>query len=489
MLFTLTSVFLKGEYNQWNSLNYKTISSPDQQLVLEKLDTLLLGIQEGNRPSSLLSTAETHINTPPPRGEKEDKVWCEMLKEMQTYGISQEEASQNRAMILNWAEKAAAAGIVGEQLPDVKSMIETSKNQTEEYEVLSAVYGPMIVTDAVRQIFHSHLQHKISKIGFTVTNETFGNDPWPGNVKAFSMVWRKAIHLDYGTVYTVPQRIFAEERQTVSIDLNTPNQYHDSVDGKPGSIYIISASWHNENVTEKVAKFVSANRRPSIVGSVYEFQSDPRFGTVKTLSVTWAYSNAPAALSYCEVKTVRENETLEIPPFLDIICANWGGLDITTVLRAKIGPHQTLQLDTNNMPAIASPDPWLGERKTIAILYQYGSDPLQLLVCHEGQGLVTIRPDGPTNRRHIFLSKNEPLPNTTILAVIWGLQPVAEEPVLEAISKNSKFPCTNEFFNRDGWGGQRKTCQVFLQNNSTGETTCVVRREGTTLALPGGALP
>jgi hypothetical protein len=411
-----------------------------------------------------------------------------MLKEMQAYGISQEEASQNRAMILKWAAKAAAAGVLGERVPNFDSLVETSKSQTEDYEVLSAVYGPMIVTDTVRQIFHSHLLHKIPIIGFTVTNETFGHDPWLGNVKAFSMVWRKAIHLDYGIVYTVPQRIFAEEGQMVSIDINAANKYHDSVAGKPGSIYIVSASWHNQNVTEKVTKIVSTNQRPSIVSSVYEFNSDPRFGTSKILSITWAYSNAPAALSHCEVKTVHENESLEIPPFLDVICANWGGLDITTVLRAKIGPHQTLQLDTNNVPAIASPDPWFGERKTIAVLYQYGSDPLQLLVAREGQGLATIQPNGPTNRKHIFLSKNEPLPNTTVLAVVWGLQPVAEEPVLEAISKNSEFPCTNEFFDRDGWGGQKKTCQVFLQNNVTGETACVVGREGTTLVLSGDVM-
>lgn len=450
---------------------------------MDKLDDILISIQEGRKPSSLMSTVDTVMMTPP---SDEDDIWQELVREMHTYGISETEANENRPMILKWAAKAAAAGILEEQRPsNLSHMVTGLKRQSDDFEILSAVYGPLNVADTVRHIFRAHLRGKVQNISFTATNETFGGDPWFNNVKAFSMVWRKAIYLDYGTLYTAPQKIIAEEGETISIDLNAPLPYHESFDDNPGSPHILIASWHNQDVTEQVARLVRTNRQASIVASVHEFGCDPCYGHVKNLSVTWAYSDTPAALSYCDMKTVHENESLEIPSFLDIICANWGGLDITSELQAKIGPHQTLQLDTNSVRHIASPDPWPdNHHKTISVLYQYGSDPMQLLVVGEGTGLVTINPQSPFRRNHFFSSKNGPSAKIEVLAVVWGLQPVSEVSFIQVTLQNKQIPCNNAFFARDGWGGTKKTCQVFLQNNLTGDITCIVGREGTTLTLP-----
>jgi hypothetical protein len=82
--------------------------------VLDKLDDILISIQEGRRPSSLISIPETDGMTLHP---DEDGMWEELVREMHTYGISEREASQHRGMILKWAAKAAAAGILEEQRP------------------------------------------------------------------------------------------------------------------------------------------------------------------------------------------------------------------------------------------------------------------------------------------------------------------------------------------------------------------------------------
>jgi hypothetical protein len=175
---------------------------------------------------------------------------------------------------------------------------------------------------------------------------------------------------------------------------------------------------------------------------------------------------------------------LEIPPFLDIICANWGGLDITSFLRAQIGLHQTLQLDTDVLSRLGLPDPWPEHRKTIAVLYQYGNDPMQLRVIAEGRERLHIHPNGQVYRNHFLSSRNGPAANITVLAAIWGLQPVSEVPFIQAAVRDKRIPCNNTFFGRDGWGGFHKTCQTFLQNSHTGEVICVAGREGSTLALP-----
>ncbi|KAJ5624349.1 hypothetical protein N7510_000658 [Penicillium lagena] len=442
---------------------------PDQERVLDKLDDILISIQEGRRPSSLMSTVDTVMMTPP---SDEDDMWQELVREMHTYGISEAEANENRPMILKWAAKAAAAGILEEQRPsNLSHMVTGLQRRSDDFEVLSAVYGPLNVADTVRHIFRAHLRVKVPKISFTATNETFGGDPWLNNVKAFSMVWRKAIYLDYGTLYTAPQKVIAEEGETIIIDLNAPLPYHECFDDNPGSVHILIASWHNQDVTEQVAKVARTYRKPSIMASVHEFGCDPCFGHVKNLSVTWAYSDTPAALSYCDVKTVHENENLDIPPFLDIICANWGGLDITSVLQAQIGPHQTLQLDTNGVRHIASPDPWPdNHHKTISVLYQIGDG--------YRRSTKSIPP------KPLFSSKNGPSAKIEVLAVVWGLHPVSEVSFIQVTLQNKQIPCNNTFFARDGWVGMKKTCQVFLQNNLTGDITCIVGREGTTLTLP-----
>lgn len=411
------------------------------------------------------------------------------------YGISEAEAEQNQDLILEWPAHASEplvsppvkrSPITNSLAGDTGAMLGLGAHK-EEIEVISANYGPRIVTDIVRHITNAHSCLKMNRVVFSATNETFGGDPWPSYIKAFSMVWRKVIRLDYGNLYSAPQKLFAEEGELLTIDLSIPLPFHkSSATKKQGSIYILNASWHNIDVTEHVASITAKDPRPDIMASSHEFfTADPCYGHKKVLSVTWTYSDIAAALSYCEVRAVTENSSIQIPPYLDIVCANWGGLDITDLVRAKITPQQTIHFDTKNGFASASPDPLPGWQKTISILYRYGSlEPMQLLVTGEDSGYVMIYPGKQMRRNFFFANTIEVTSDIKLVAAVWGLQPVFEKRLGAALTERKEVSCSNDFFGSDGWVGTLKTLQVFLQNVHTRECTCVSAKEGSVLKMP-----
>ncbi|KAL2698400.1 hypothetical protein AAEP93_011110 [Penicillium crustosum] len=465
-----------------------------QQEILDKLDNFLLSLNK-NSLSSTISMTDSSVRTLSETENEVNPEWPKLVRRMTEYGISETEAKQNQDLILKWTARASKPA----SLPPVKQSPTTNSlmgsigadlglgAHKEEIEVISAVYGSKIVTDIMRHIINGHLGLKLTRMPFSATNETFGGDPWPNYIKAFSMVWRKVIRLEYGNLYSAPQKLFAEEGELLTIDLAAPLPFHESSEtNKRGSIYILNASWHNLDVTEHVASITANDPRPDIMASTHEFFAiDPCYGHKKVMSVTWTYSDTAAALSHCEVRTVTENSSTQIPPFLDIICANWGGLDITNLVRAKITPQQTLHFDTKNVWAFASPDPLPGWQKTISILYQYGSlEPMQMLVTGEDSSYAMIDP-GDRMRRNFFFSKSiEVTSDIKVVAAVWGLQPVSEKVFGRAVTERKKVPCSNDFFGRDGWGGRQKTLQVFLQNEHTGECVCVSEKEGNFLEMP-----
>ncbi|CAI7624906.1 unnamed protein product [Penicillium discolor] len=465
-----------------------------QQEILDKLDNFLLSLNK-NSLSSTISMADSSVPTLPETEKEVNPEWPKLVRRMTEYGISEAEAKQNQGLILKWTARASKPA----DSPPPKQSSTTNSlmgsigadlglgAHKEEIEVISAVYGPTVVTDIMRHIINAHLGLKLARVRFSATNETFGGDPWPNYIKAFSMVWRKVIRLDYGNLYSAPQKLFAEEGELLTIDISAPLPPHESSETNTrGSIYILNASWHNFDVTEHVASITANDPRPDIMASTHEFFAiDPRYGHKKVMSVTWAYSDTAAALSHCEVRTVTEDSSTQIPPFLDIICANWGGLDITNLVRAKITPQQTLHFDTKNVWAFASPDPLPGWQKTISILYQYGSsEPMQMLVTGEDSGYAMIDPGDRMRRNFLFSKSIEATSDIKVVAAVWGLQPVPEKVFGRAVTERKKVPCSNDFFGRDGWGGRVKTLQVFLQNGHTGECVCVSEKEGNVLEMP-----
>ncbi|OOQ88719.1 hypothetical protein PEBR_11162 [Penicillium brasilianum] len=221
-------------------------------------------------------------------------------------------------------------------------------------------------------------------------------------------------------LHSAPQKLFAEEGELLTIDLSIPVPFHkSSATKKRGSIYILNASWHNIDVTENVASITAKDPQPDIIASNHEFfVEDSCHGQEKIISVTWSYSDIAAALSYCDVRAVTENSSIQIPP--------------TWMLFVRTG---TLHFDTKNGCAFASPDPLPGWQKTISILYPYGSlEPMQLLVTGDDSGYVMIDP-GKRIRRNFFFSNTLVTSDIRMVAAVLGLQPVSEKRFSTAVTE------------------------------------------------------
>ena len=454
-----------------------------QQQILRTLDDLLISIQNLRRPDSITTTLverdDASVSDSP--GEK---LWGGLVQEMENHGMSKAQIDEHRETMLEWVARANSGATNG-QLDGSSAVM--PEEQVESWDVISAVYGPAIVTREMQRMFDVHMRKDISKFLFTVANELFGGDPFFNNMKAFCVVWRKTIRQGHKILFSAPQKVFAREGDEVVIDLATElpcTEYSGSTVGE--SIQIINASWHNYDVTERIAALVKDGQY-SITASCEELLTDdPCYGHHKTLSVTWKYSHTATSSSQFEVDTVVDSGKLEIPPYLNILCANWGGFDVTGFLQPRISHRQILEIDMNNIVSAISHDPWPNRPKAMSIVYQYGSNPFEMLIGGDGAGVISIRPNKMVHRTRNWKLDYDIGDDTTVVAVVWGLQLMPNTPALQKALKEGKIPCTNDFFGLDGWNWVRKTCQVFLRDIKTGEMSCIVGYEEAVLDIHKG---
>ena len=171
----------------------------------------------------------------------------------------------------------------------------------------------------------------------------------------------------------------------------------------------------------------------------------------------------------------------------------WGERDVTSVLRSKIKPDQTLDIDT--LHDIDTGDPWFGVHKVTSIIYSYNTQPLNLLVTRDGAGVFTIHPGRvePVSFFAPFVDRSLRLGTVgerlEILAVIWGGMLSQNGPVDEStmskIYEGAKVECTNKFFGFDGYPNEHKTCQVFYRrkDDMSDIYRCKVTREHSVIFL------
>ncbi|EEA27950.1 hypothetical protein TMatcc_003745 [Talaromyces marneffei ATCC 18224] len=496
-----------------------------QERILRTLEDVLIRLQKVDpktrqrrlsETSALVEEIRTEIGTEKEGGRaRGGDLWMDLVTEMQKHGISETQIEQHKSMILQWAGRAIAAGILNQ--PD-----DDEEMETETYwEVISAVYGPRNVTSLLQRMIDTHRQHRqrlrsekvvITKpLQFIVMNEAFGGDPFPAHIKAFSMAWRKRIIRRYGrqsfTSYSEVQKVFAQESDVVVIDFDQPLIELDHIGGQMAKrgVEIIIANWHNLDITQHISSLVQQGQTAIMATDMQLLTHDPSPGYIKFLSVTYSYTS-PADNTenqYFQVHFAEEGTELDIPPSLDILYANWGGLDITTTLLSQIEPRtQTLTLDTHRVVSIASPDPWPGFHKCIVVVYRYNTafkrgdgdgDGMELLVVGEGMGTTCIKPYQSGIHRSRNWKLDLPFPSddskTKILGIIWGLQTVSTtllstRPELrDGILEDRRILCTNRFFGGEGWFTRIKACLVLMQNVETREIAALVGREGTLLEL------
>lgn len=508
-----------------------------QERILRTLEDVLISLQTDpktklRRRDSETSTLveiqteiEAEIEIEKEEGGGRTDLWIDLVTEMQKHGISETQVEQHKSMILQWAGRAIAAGILN-QPGD-----EEIQAETETYwEVISAVYGPRNVTSILQRMIDTHRQHqqhlRSRPLQFIITNEAFGGDPFPAHVKAFSMAWRKRVVRRHGrqvwTSYSAVQKVFAQESDVVVIDFDQPIDAEENPTqlSTRREVEILIASWHNLDMTQHISSLVQKGQTAIMATDMQLLTRDPSPGYVKFLSVTYTYTCATSnnnERQYFQVSFAQEGTELDIPPSLDILYANWGGLDITATLQSKIDPTtQTLTLDTNRMFFIASPDPWPGFHKGIIVVYRYNTtskgkgscevegDGMELLVVGEGMGTTAIKPYQSGMHRSRGWRLDLPFPSSSsssspaddgdgskarILGIIWGLQPVSttlwstRRELRDSILQERRISCTNKFFGGDGWLNKVKACLVLVQNVETREIAALVGREKTVLEL------
>ena len=170
----------------------------------------------------------------------------------------------------------------------------------------------------------------------------------------------------------------------------------------------------------------------------------------------------------------------------------WGEREVTSTLKAKIKPDQTLEIDTTH--DIDTGDPWYLVHKVTCIFYSYAGQPLRLMVTHDGAGVFSIYPGRLEPVSFIAPSVDLTLksgsagPGFEILAVIWGGMLGKHAPVddvtMGKIYSGLRVECTNAFFGFDGYPNEHKTCQVFYRmKDDLGTVRCKVGREHSTIML------
>ena len=95
---------------------------------------------------------------------------------------------------------------------------------------------------------------------------------------------------------------------------------------------IVIASWHNLDMTQHITSLIQKGQTAIMATDMQLLTRDPSPGYIKFLSVTYTYTSAKNnnnGHQYFQVNFAEEGTELDIPPSLDILYANWGGLDIT----------------------------------------------------------------------------------------------------------------------------------------------------------------
>ena len=453
-----------------------------QESMIKKLNKIQFDVQSGKREGSVVTRADFDSIS-----EEDPNILTGVMEELENEGISMDEINANKPFIARWIVKGIKSGAWEEQalghLDPYSSLLEndgpSSFTQSTRVEILSAAWATLDVTEKMRKFFTTNVHTNIRTRAFTPSNTFFGNDPVPGWNKAFVMVWRLRLDQENdGTYrYSVPSVIRALQDQLVTFDYEAKlAPFETQFAAESHGPIILDASWFNMDVTGTVERLIG--NRFSLDYRLFE--RDPYYGGPKSLLLTYIYHWEDYASDY-HMQIVKQDHEIHVPLPLTIHTAMCSTVDVTDVLRAQISTtEQTLTIETTH--PLSSPDPWYGRRKTIVVVYQYGSDPLQIAVTFEGNGVLAIDPDKPLRR--IFFNPIPPHPRRLhVLAVVWGIMPT-DLKHFGLITELKEIPCSNEWFGFDGWPNQHKTCHVFVQYPQNGKIVGIAAREGEMLKLP-----
>jgi hypothetical protein len=352
--------------------------------------------------------------------------------------------------------------------------------------IISASYGNLDVMEKLANLLTTSLSAQ-NRFSFTPNNALFGQDPFPGQHKAVVVVYRVTnARAGQQKVYGPPQVYRGREGVAATIDCGTAVQSY-ALPCPPSNRFIIDATWFDQDVTSKVSALNDAASYAPLnvtVDSVV-LGPDPAPGTLKQLTITYSEVDSGGMTRFYS-SIGKDYGTTQIPGAppvtLKIAAMNYGGQDVSAKAQANVTTQQTWQIASNDSHTLFG-DPWVGHRKSICMLYQYGNRPLELLVADEDNGTLSLDPYASVDpSRYMFLRSQE----SRVISFIWGIMqdqtgPVSEDKI-QTLASGAAVPCTNDWFGFDGWMGVTKTCVAFVRN-ADGSIYDVSAMEGQSLKI------
>lgn len=315
--------------------------------------------------------------------------------------------------------------------------------------ILGAVYGTRDVTEKVRSMVLNNT------LTITANNHTFG-DPWPGTPKSLVIVYQ------YGALQ--PQVRILQENATETI--NEGGQTLLWKAAPKGQLSILGAAYGLADVTPMIRSIV-AGERLNVVANNSTF-GDSWVGVPKTLVVVYTYGDKPL------VKVVKENErmTIQHNPHLRILGATYGPADVTAVVAGRVDANQELRIMATND---IFRDPWIGHRKALVVVFQYGDELPQTAIVQEGAPLTLTYIPQPH-----FEAATDPN-HLVILGAAYGLGNVTNR-IVGLVHDNALLVTADNQTFGDLWPGIVKTLTVVFQFG-TGPAKVQVCKENERLGI------
>ena len=239
-----------------------------------------------------------------------------------------------------------------------------------ELTIYGAAYGPEDVTATVRGL------RMDQKLSFTVSDKTFGGDPWHGNEKTLVVVYKYSGEDQVNTKIVVqgddctlnppsqPPSAPITKDQLDSSDLKVIQQVSSRKMKDSGeSLVILGAAYGKADVTDQANKKLTSNGEFNEEAS-NDVWGDSWKGHGKTLVVVYEYDGLQM------LDAVKENERMHFiaSPAMTILGAAYGLADVTTKVCALV-KNRSLAVTANNA---TFGDSWKGVHKTLVVTYQYG---------------------------------------------------------------------------------------------------------------------
>lgn len=345
--------------------------------------------------------------------------------------------------------------------------------------IYGAAYGPEDVTAKVRNL------RKGQKLSFTVSNDTFGGDPWPGNSKTLVVVYAyntsanhqvDTIIVDEGNecVINPPSQAPSGKNRLDCTNLKEIHRVTSRQMKETGqSLVILGAAYGLKTVTQNANKLLSPDGEFNQLASD-EVWGDTWPGHPKTLVVVYEYNG----LQMLDV--VKENDRMHFiaSPPMTILDAAYGLADVTTKVRQLV-KNRSLKVTANNA---TFGDSWFNVPKSLVVVYQYGEEIPVVATAKENEVLEIIY-----SKKGGFLGSTNP-DVLTILGAAYGPSDVTEK-VQKLVKGNTlQTKVDDDVFGYDPWPGVQKSL-VVVYKYGRNATLIKIASEGNQMSINKAVLP